>query len=53
VLLWLCAGVWIAANVGVAEPRAGGADFAAVLGLALVVYIAALFVGGVKERQLE
>jgi hypothetical protein len=40
VLLWLVAGTWISANIGVAEPRAGGADLAAVFGLGLVAFIA-------------
>ena len=42
VLLWLVAGVWISANIGVGEPRAGGADVAAILGLCFVAYIAGL-----------
>jgi hypothetical protein len=40
VLLWLVAGTWISANIGVAEPRAGGADLAAAFGLGLVAFIA-------------
>lgn len=32
-LMWITAGVWVAGNVGVALPLAGGADAAAVLGL--------------------
>jgi hypothetical protein len=42
-LLWLAAGVWVSANVGVSEPHAGGADVAALFGLALAGFIAWLF----------
>jgi hypothetical protein len=39
-LLWLVTGTWMSANVGVAEPRVGGADLVAVFGLGLVAFIA-------------
>lgn len=42
-LLWLTAGVWVAANFGVGNALSGGADFAALLGLGLVAFIVALF----------
>jgi hypothetical protein len=42
-LLWLVAGVWLSANIGVADPRAGGADVAALFGLCLVGFVTWLF----------
>jgi Glycosyltransferase family 87 len=42
-LLWLTAAVWVAGNVGVALPLAGGADVAALLGLCLVAFIGWLY----------
>jgi hypothetical protein len=42
-LLWLTAGIWVAANLGVGYPLTGGADFAALFGLAAVAFIAWLF----------
>jgi hypothetical protein len=50
-LLWLVAGVWISANLAVGEPRAGGADVAAFLGLCLVGYVAWLFHRSVDPRH--
>ena len=43
ILLWLSSGVWIAADVGVMQPLNGGADTAALFGLAVVGYIVYLF----------
>ena len=43
VLLWLTAAIWVAGNIGVALPRAGGADVAALLGLCAVGFITWLF----------
>jgi hypothetical protein len=42
-LLWLTAGVWVAADFGVGYPLSGGADFAALFGLGLIAFIAWLF----------
>jgi hypothetical protein len=42
-LLWLTAAIWVAGNIGVALPRAGGADAAALLGLCAVAWITWLF----------
>jgi Glycosyltransferase family 87 len=42
-LLWLTAAVWVAGDIGVGLPSAGGADVAALLGLGAVVYIGWLF----------
>jgi len=42
-LLWIAAAVWVAGNVGVALPRAGAADAAALLGLCAVAFITWLF----------
>lgn len=43
-LLWLTAGVWVAADFGVGDPLSGGADYAALVGLGVVAFIAWLFV---------
>lgn len=42
-LLWLTATVWVAGDVGVALPLAGGADAAALLGVCLVAFIGWLY----------
>jgi hypothetical protein len=42
-VLWLTLPTWIAANVGVALPREGGADFAALAGLGLTALTGWLF----------
>jgi hypothetical protein len=49
-LLWLTAGVWVAGDIGVALPLAGGADAAAVLGLLGVGFVGWLHrMHGVKQ----
>jgi MFS family permease len=45
-LLWLTALTWLAADVGVMLPLTGGADFAALLGVYGIVFIARLFERG-------
>lgn len=43
VLLWLTAAVWVAGDIGVGLPSAGGADIAALLGLGAMAFIGWLF----------
>jgi hypothetical protein len=52
-LLWLVAGTWISANIGVAEPRAGGADLAAAFGLGLVAFIVWQFHTSPRPKPAE
>jgi hypothetical protein len=57
-LLWLVALIWIAADIGVGEPRVGGADVVALLGVCLVAYLTRLVLqhsrgSSLKERDLE
>jgi hypothetical protein len=42
-VLWFTSAVWIFGDLGVAVPRAGGADLAAILGLGLVGYVSWLY----------
>ena len=42
-LLWLTAAIWVAGDVGVGLPRAGGADAAALLGVCAVGFMAWLY----------
>jgi hypothetical protein len=43
-LLWLAAPVWACANLGVALPREGGADLAAIFGLVLAGWVVLRFI---------
>ena len=42
-LLWLTAAIWVAGDVGVSLPRAGGADAAALLGVVAVAFMVWLY----------
>jgi hypothetical protein len=42
-LVWFTSGVWVLGDLGVAVPRAGGADVAAIVGLAVVGYVGWLY----------